>query len=164
MSMAAKQNGADSDERVTPPLRSKRQREDVDLDITPMIDMVFLLLIFFLVASTPDQLTAIELPPAQHGIAVSQSDAVIFTLGEGGLGTAPAYAADGRIPGTELSDDVQERSQRVRELVEQGFRENKSNVVIKGDKNVAHRDVDQLIKAVSQVNGVKIHLAVLDSE
>jgi biopolymer transport protein ExbD len=149
---------------VAPPPRSKPQQEDVDLDITPMIDMVFLLLIFFLVASTPDQLTAIELPPAQHGIAVSQSDAVIFTLGEGGLGAAPAYAADGRIPGTELPDETQERSQRVRALVEQGFRENKTNVVIKGDKNVAHRDVDQLIRAVSQVNGVKIHLAVLDSE
>jgi biopolymer transport protein ExbD len=164
MLMPAKQSGADSGEPVAPLRRSKRQQEDVDLDITPMIDMVFLLLIFFLVASTPDQLTAIELPPAQHGIAVSQSDAVIFTLGEGGLGAAPAYAADGRIPGTELPDETQERSKRVRELVEQGFRENKTNVVIKGDKNVAHRDVDQLIKAVSQVNGVKIHLAVLDSE
>jgi biopolymer transport protein ExbD len=36
--------------------------------------------------------------------------------------------------------------------------------VIKGDKNVAHRDVAQLVKAASQVNGVKIHLAVLDTE
>jgi biopolymer transport protein ExbD len=164
MLMAAKHEEADSDERVSPPRRAQGRHEDADLDITPMIDMVFLLLIFFLVASTPDQQTAIELPPAQHGIAVSQSDAVIFTLGEGGLGAAPAYAADGRIPGTELPDDAEERSNRVRELVEQGYRENKSNVVIKGDKNVAHRDVDRLIKAVSQVNGVKIHLAVLESE
>ena len=164
MLMVAKHDEAGSDERVTPPLRARRQQEDVDLDITPMIDMVFLLLIFFLVASTPDQKTAIELPPAQHGIAVSQSDAVVFTLGEGGLGTAPAYAADGRIPGTELPDDASERTKRVRELVEQGFRDDKSNVVIKADKNVAHRDVAQLIKAASQVNGVKIHLAVLDSE
>jgi biopolymer transport protein ExbD len=145
-------------------LPSKKRQDDVDLDITPMIDMVFLLLIFFLVSSTPDQKTSIELPPAQHGVAVSQSDAVIVTLGEGGLGAAPAYAADGRIPGTELPDDAQARSQRIRELVELGFREDKTKVVIKGDKNVAHRDVAQVIKAASQVNGIKIHLAVLDSE
>lgn len=145
-------------------LRKPRQREDVDLDITPMIDMVFLLLIFFLVTSTPDQQTSVELPEAQHGVAVTQNDSVIFTLAEGGLGTAPAFAADGRIAGKELPDDAAQRAQRVRELIESGFREDKTKVVIKADKNVAHREVAQLIKAASQVDGVKIHLAVLDTE
>jgi biopolymer transport protein ExbD len=152
------------EEEAQPALSSRRKVEDVDLDITPMIDMVFLLLIFFLVSSTPDQKTAIELPEARHGVAVTQHDSVIFTLAEGGLGAAPAFAADGRIPGTELPEESQARSSRVRELIEEGFRENKTSVVIKGDKNVAHRDVAQLIKAASQVEGVKLHLAVLDSE
>ncbi len=142
----------------------QRQREDIDMDITPMIDMVFLLLIFFLVSSTPDQKTSIELPKAQYGVAVTQNDSVIFTIGEGGLNVAPAYAADGRIPGTELPDDTKARVERVRELVERGFLDDKTKVVVKGDKNVAHRDVAQLIKAASQVNGVKIHLAVMDSD
>jgi biopolymer transport protein ExbD len=164
MLLAAPKNDAGPAEPVTSLLPVRRKQEDVDLDITPMIDMVFLLLIFFLVSSTPDQKTAIELPPAQHGVAVTQHDAVIFTLGEGGLGTAPAFAADGRVPGTELPDDAAARAQRVRELIERGFRDDKTKVVVKGDKNVAHRDVAQLIKAASQVNGVKIHLAVLDSE
>jgi biopolymer transport protein ExbD len=164
MLMAARQGDIDVPEQQTSLLRKRRQQEDVDLDITPMIDMVFLLLIFFLVSSTPDQKTAIELPPAQHGVAVSQYDAVIFTLGEGGLGAAPAYAADGRIPGTELPDEAASRFQRIREIVEQGFRDDKTKVVIKGDKNVAHRDVAQVIKAASQVNGVQIHLAVLETE
>jgi biopolymer transport protein ExbD len=164
MLMVAEQDEPRPADSAAPVPRSRRKQDDVDLDITPMIDMVFLLLIFFLVTSTPDQKTAIELPEAQHGVAVSQNDSVIFTLGEGGLGAAPAYAADGRIPGTELPDDSQARSERVRELVEAGFRDDKTKVVIKGDKNVAHRDVAQLIKAASQVNGVKIHLAVMDSE
>lgn len=152
------------EEGAQPALPSRRKVEDVDLDITPMIDMVFLLLIFFLVSSTPDQKTAIELPEARHGVAVTQHDSVIFTLAEGGLGAAPAFAADGRIPGSELPEESQARSSRVRELIEEGFRDNKTSVVIKGDKNVAHRDVAQLIKAASQVDGVKLHLAVLDSE
>ena len=42
------------------------------MDMTPMIDITFLLLIFFLVSSHPDQATSIALPKAQHGDAVSQ--------------------------------------------------------------------------------------------
>jgi biopolymer transport protein ExbD len=164
MLLVPQQDQARPEEDARPALPTRQQREDVDLDITPMIDMVFLLLIFFLVSSTPDQKTAIELPEARHGVAVTQNDSVIFTLAEGGIGTAPAFAADGRIPGTELPEESQARLNRVRELVEQGFRGDKSKVVIKGDKNVAHRDVAQFIKAASQVGGIKIHLAVLDSE
>ena len=40
---------------------------DAEMDFTPMIDMVFLLLIFFLVASKIDQATSVKLPPARHG-------------------------------------------------------------------------------------------------
>ena len=144
--------------------RRRSRMDEIDMDITPMIDMTFLLLIFFLVSSTPDQQTAIDLPPAQHGIGVSQLESVVFTVAEGGLNTAPVYAADGRIPGTELPDEPEARRNRVRELVEEGFRDDKTSVVIKGDKNVAHRDVAELVKAASQVNGVKLHLAVLDTE
>jgi biopolymer transport protein ExbD len=152
------------DEPLSLRAKRRRQREDVDIDITPMIDMTFLLLIFFLVSSTPDQATAIDLPEAQHGVGVSQLESVVFTIAEGGLKTAPVYAADGRIPGSELPEEPEARRKRIVELVEQGFRENKTNVVIKGDKNVAHREVAQLVKAASQVAGMKIYLAVLDSE
>jgi biopolymer transport protein ExbD len=164
MLLVDEQDEAALTETPTPLAPPTRKQEDVDLDITPMIDMVFLLLIFFLVSSTPDQKTAIELPEARHGVAVSQNDAVIITLAEGGVGVAPAFAADGRVPGTELADESQPRFQQVRELVERGFRDDKTKVVIKGDKNVSHRDVAQLIKAASQVTGVTLHLAVLDSE
>lgn len=140
----------------------RRKRVEADMDIAPMIDLTFLLLIFFLVSSTPDELTAIDLPEANHGVGVSQINSVIFTIGMGGLGSAPVYAADGRIPGTELADDLEVQRQQIREAVEKGFRENKSNVIIKADKNVAHREVARVIEAVSPVQGVKIHLAVLE--
>jgi biopolymer transport protein ExbD len=80
------------------------------------------------------------------------------------VNAAPAYAADGRIPGAELPDEPAARARRVRELVENGFREDKTKVVIKGDRNVAHREVAQLIKAASQVSGIKLHLAVMDTK
>jgi biopolymer transport protein ExbD len=146
------------------PIQPRRPRRDEEeIDITPMIDMVFLLLIYFLVASTPDQTTTIDLPEAIHGRGISQLESVVFTIAAGGLHTAPVYAADGRVPGTELPDEKDVRRERVRELVDKGLREDKTGIVIKADKSVAHREVSQLIKAVSQVEGVKIYLGVLDT-
>jgi biopolymer transport protein ExbD len=153
------------DEQFVPTVGLRRPRdENVDMDITPMIDMTFLLLIFFLVSSTPDQQTAIELPKAHHGRGVSQRNSVVLTIGFGGVGGAPVYAADGRIAGTELADDAATRERQVRELIEKGFRENKTNVVIKADKSVAYREVARVVEAASGVEGVQIHLAVLETQ
>jgi biopolymer transport protein ExbD len=151
------------EEQVTP-LVPPRPQESAEMDITPMIDVTFLLLIFFLVSSVPDQKTAVDLPRADHGVAVSELQSVVLTVAEGGLNAAPVYAADGRVSGTELSDDLDTRHRQIGELVGQGLREGKPNVVIKGDKNVAYREVARVIKAVSQVQGVEIFLAVLESK
>jgi biopolymer transport protein ExbD len=143
----------------------RRPRDEaVDMDITPMIDMTFLLLIFFLVSSTPDELTAIDLPKALYGRSVSQRESTVLTIGMGGVGGAPVYAADGRVAGTELAGDLDTRKQQIRELIQKGIRDNKENVVIKADKNVAHRDVARVVKAASGVADVQIHLAVLETE
>ena len=153
------------DDHFVPVVGLRRPRdEDVDMDITPMIDMTFRLLIFFLVSSTPDQQTAIELPKAHFGRGVSQRESVVLTIGMGGVGGAPVYAADGRVAGTELAEDFELRGRQIRDLVEKGFRENKTNVVIKSDKNVAYREVARVVKAVSAVDGVQIHLAVLETD
>lgn len=145
-------------------LKRPQPAEDDDIDITPMIDVTFLMLIFFLVASTPDQQTAIELPEALHGKAVSQLESVVFTVAEGGLGPAPVYEADGKIPEFELSSDVETQAQQIRDAVAKGFEENKTDVVIKADRGVAYRHVARVISHVSEAQGVKLHLAVLDTE
>jgi biopolymer transport protein ExbD len=156
--------GSLEEESEEPPRLLSRKLIEADMDITPMIDMTFLLLIFFLVSSTPDKSTVIDLPKASHGVGVSQLNSVIFTIGMGGLGPAPVYAADGRIPGAELSDNLETRGRQIAEAVEKGFRENKPNVVIKADRDVAYREVARVVKAVSQIEGVKIHLAVLETQ
>jgi len=144
----------------------KKRRDDDEMDITPMIDITFLLLIFFLVTSTPDEQTAIELPDAQHGSPVSQLTSTVFTIAVGGLDVAPVYNADGKIEEHRLSDDLDQRKTEIKKLVEAGLQsaENKTDVIIKGDKNVKCRSVDRVIKAISKVEGVKIHLAILSDK
>ena len=155
-------NSEENEHYGLPGTRQPRD-DDAEMDITPMIDITFLMLIFFLVASTPDQQTAVQLPEANHGVSVSQLHSVLFTVGEGGLDYAPVYAADGKIPQFQLSDDLGERNRQIRAAVKKGFQDNKSNVVIKADKTVAFREVARVIKEVSKIEGVKIHLAILET-
>jgi len=146
-------------------VRKRNLREDVEMDITPMIDITFLLLIFFLVCSTPDQQSAIELPAARYGKGVGERESVIITLSDEGVDSAPVYLADGKIQSKRLPDDLEQQREMIRSAVDKGRRqEGKENVLIKADRNVASRDVARVIKAVSAVEGTKIHLAVLEAD
>ncbi len=145
------------------PRRASRG-EDAEMDITPMIDITFLLLIFFLVCSTPDQMTAIELPKAKYGKGVGERESVIITVSDEGVDNAPVYLADGKLEEARITDDPDEQSDVIVEAVEKGRREeNKENVLIKADRNVAYREVARIVKAVSRVEGAKIYLAVMES-
>ncbi|MEL7496166.1 MAG: biopolymer transporter ExbD [Planctomycetota bacterium] len=60
----------------------KRQRnpDDGELDITPMIDVTFLLLAFFVVVSKMDPQAAVPLPMASYGESISEKNAVTLIL------------------------------------------------------------------------------------
>jgi len=141
-----------------------RAAEDFEMDITPMIDITFLLLIFFLVCSTTDQESKIELAKARHGKGVGERDSVIITISDDGIDSAPVFLADGMI-GDPLPTDTEQQRDMIVEAVEVGRRDqNKDSVLIKADRNVAHREVARVIKAVSRVEGAKIFLAVFEAD
>lgn len=148
----------------TPLVRPRDRTDDAEMDITPMIDITFLLLIFFVVCSIADQQTSIELAKATHGKGVTERDAIVITVAGGGIDAAPVYLADG-VQGAPLAGDWDAQRDLIEATVAQGQREEqKENVLIKADRHVAHRDVARVIKAASRVEGVKIHLAVLEEQ
>ncbi len=155
--------GAEDEEEIARPPRPKRDEEELDMDITPMIDITFLLLIFFLVSSTPDETTAMNLPPAQYGGAVSQEFSTVISVAEGGIDQAPVYRGDGKIPKNLLSTDPQVRAEEITQHISEGLSDGKTDVVIKADRGVACRDIDVVLKAISKTEGVKIYLGVLES-
>jgi len=160
--MSKTENGAEDLAIEVPRIRRRDRNDDVEMDITPMIDITFLLLIFFIVCSTPDQKSSFELAEARHGKGVSERNSIFITISAESADPAPVYLADG-IHGESLPNDPDEQKERIREAVEKGRLELKDNVLIKADRNVAHRDVARVIKAISSVEGAKIHLAVLES-
>lgn len=144
--------------------KRKKMVEEEDVDLTPMIDVTFLMLIFFMVTSTPDQKTEIKLAEALHGSAVSQRESVIISVAFAGLAECPVYGADGKIPSAILSSDLEKQKEQIIDLVTKGRDDGKTNVIIKADKAVAYRNIDRVIKSISATEGIKLHLAVLDSD
>ncbi|MEM9352765.1 MAG: biopolymer transporter ExbD [Planctomycetota bacterium] len=156
----------DIEDEDAPLVASKDRDADNDMDITPMIDITFLLLIFFLVCSTPEQQSSFQLPAAKYGNGVGERESFFITVGAGGIDTAPVYLADGEIDDKVLPDDEEQQTELIRDAVTKAREGDspKENIIIKADRNVAHRDVARVIKAVSKVEGAKIHLAVLEAD
>ncbi len=135
-----------------------RPRTDVeaDLDITPMIDVTFLLLIFFMVASTMQAQRTLNLPAARHGEGVpAASCSEIVILAPKSAAESPTILLGG-LEGTEGTVDD------VRRFVEQGVREGKTQVVVKADRDVRTGFVQRVLKAVSEVEGVEFSIGVED--
>jgi biopolymer transport protein ExbD len=147
-----------------PPFVRTREVVDAEMDITPMIDCVFLLLIFFIVCSTMEEQSPIDLANARHGKAVGERESVVISVGKGGIDAAPVYLSDGTFGEPLPTDPDKQRDRIVQFIEEERSKEAKNDVLIKADRNVAHRDVAQVIKAVSQIEGVNIHLAVAESD
>jgi biopolymer transport protein ExbD len=138
-------------------------QDDVDMDITPMIDIVFLLLIFFIVCSTAASQVAVDLPPARYGKGVSEQNSVVFSVeAAGGTESANVYVGD--LGGEKLPDDRDSQEERIREEVERGIADGKIDVVIKAAKDVKHKEVSRVGAAVGQVEGIRLHMAVLEVE
>lgn len=64
----------------------KQQPEEVNVNLTPLIDVVFLLLIFFMVSTTFTKEThlQIELPEAEGEVVDSQADMIEVVIGVNG--------------------------------------------------------------------------------
>ncbi len=147
------------------PRQGESVRESAeDLDMTPMIDCVFLLLIFFVMGVIPDMQTAVELPPARYGVAADPRQSVFITVADrGGAGPAWVYLADGKV-GDPLPDDPKLQQATIVEAVQAGRREGKTGVILKAERSVRHAEVSRLAEAASQVPNIKLYLAVLESD
>ncbi|MBC8350637.1 MAG: biopolymer transporter ExbD [Planctomycetes bacterium] len=135
-------------------MKARRALEDTEMDITPMIDITFLLLIFFIVASKMDEAANIPLPPAGNGFAIVLKTCVIITVGPGDTDdTAKIYAGDGDGGEALDSTDVNALETELQAYVEEqiGLDARKNTVLIKGAKGVKHKHISSTAKAAARV-------------
>ncbi|HUG91735.1 MAG TPA: biopolymer transporter ExbD [Planctomycetaceae bacterium] len=154
--------GSDDD---APAIGGPKRKSEADLDITPMIDVTFLLLIFFMVTSTMQQ-SQENLPVAEHGVGVqSRETFVVSILAPRSLGSPPTVRVAGgeELSGTGGPTDLDEgRHERIRELVGGARQEGKSRVIIRADRDVPYGFIDKVMRAVSEVEGMAFSFEVKD--
>jgi biopolymer transport protein ExbD len=141
----------------------KRERVDADMDITPMIDITFLLLIFFLVASKMDQGSELALPEARHGTAVAEKMSAILCMTVDDGDGASIYRGGKVVPEQQIAAaDLAAQEREVVSYVEEEMAKGKSQVVIRADKSVRYRHVHRIMQAIGGLPDISIYVAVLE--
>lgn len=131
--------------------------ESAEMDITPMIDCTFLLLIFFVLTSTMESKT-LQLPKARHGAAAVEQNSVIVVIGGGGGDSAKVYLGGKVDEGTLASGSAEDQERAVAQYVIREIRAHpeKTAVLVKAAAGVKHRDVARIAKAAATVEDVTV--------
>ena len=135
-------------------LRPQR-REEVDLNITPLIDVVFLLLIFFMVSTTFERESeiSITLPEASEEYAETKLDTIEV-----------AIDAEGRIF---VNEQLLLNTQviTIREAIRDGAYDMEAPpIVISADAKATHQLVVRVMDAARQLDMTKITFATQELE
>ncbi len=131
---------------------------DDEIDFTPMVDIVFLLLIFFMVATKISRSPKVDVPHAFHGKNFVEKDFVIVVVKKGQNDAIDVL----RMDGTSFSSDQDQRESEIGDYVEAGLGEGKVQVLVKADGEVKFGEVERVRQSVAQVltEGQSVHIAV----
>ncbi len=129
--------------------------EELDVNVTPLIDVVFLLLIFFMVSTTFDRQSElnIELPEASGEISESEKVEIEIFIGSTGNFT---------VNGNEIINTKIDTL--LRALREAAGNENDPRVIIAADKNATHQTVMTAMDAARQMGFIHITFAAVKPE
>ena len=139
-------------------LSPKRKVTDDEIDITPMIDCVFLLLIFFIVTSKMEESASVVLPPARHGVEVSQEDAIIVIVKKSDKDAIQVLRSNGRA----FSSDLGKQETEIGDYIEAGlagtepFDHPMDTIIVKAQGNVKAGEVAQVAEAIGKATDIAV--------
>lgn len=147
-----------ADEAATWTVRRPRRRgEEIDLDMTPMIDVTFQLLIFFMLTNALVNASPVDLPRAEHGVGVSPDGVqMILVDDEGRYYLGEKIDPQLERPLDQLVQQVQENAAQV---------DGGLPVVISAHRKTKHGQVRQLVEGLGRISNLgKIQLAVEEEQ
>ena len=129
-------------------IRPARIEHDDEMDMTALIDITFLLLIFFVVTSKLANEVKQPLPMARNGQSVANMDktAIILSVRWGGGDTAIVSRRDGTL----FSDDPEQQAAEISEYIQLGLDQNKSELLIRADGAVRTGEIQRIKEIVSE--------------
>lgn len=129
--------------------KTKKKKFDGEFDITPMIDVVLLLLIFFMVSARMAPQNVAKLPKAKNGDMAALHDAVVLVVRPGADSASVSTLA-----GRKFSSDRDDQSSEIAEYVENSFQDiRKKYVLIQGEPRVLTSEMMRIQQAVGSVLG-----------
>ncbi len=141
----------DEDESGFP--RRRNLVPDADMDITPMIDVTFLLLIFFMVSSTMQGTPDRDIPPAVTGASRPTGGMLQLVVAAPSVaGAEPEFTLDG------VSMSLEEVRRQLGEKAASADVE----VMILAERRVPSGIVGEVEAALTEVERLKYHFAVQD--
>ena len=144
---------AETSDAIELPKR-KRNSDDGELDVTPMIDVTFLLLAFFVVVSKMDPQANVPLPMASVGTSISEKDCVTIIMTVDESGEKPNIFLGTRMKEEELvpAGDEDDQKEFIGDYVESQLTDNPSKyaVLIKAAGNCKTGMVEMVKKGVAQ--------------
>lgn len=128
---------------------ARRARQEVDVNLTPLIDVVFLLLIFFMVSTTFTQEThlSIDLPEASSQNSRSAETQIEISITSGG---------DYAINGVSLLNREQSTLRRAIEKVSEG--DNAIPMIITADSATPHQSVVTALDVAGQLGFTRLSI------
>lgn len=140
------------------PLVARRRPGEAELDFTPMIDVTFLLLIFFMVGAKMETTKPVDLPVshAGQGIEVSKATALILRQDDN-----PAVDKE---PVVELETGLQATLAEVRQIVRSRADEGRREFIIRAERRVPNGLVQAVARAVQETEGTRFYVAVQEEK
>ncbi len=118
---------------------------DDDMDMTALIDITFLLLIFFIVTSKLANEVTQPLPIARHGQLVATDKSIIICVRGGRGDTAIVTRKDGTL----FSVNPDQQAAEIEEYIQQGFNTGMTDVLIRADGSVPNGEINRIKEIVS---------------
>lgn len=136
-------------------LRPGHKEETVEVNLTPLIDVVFLLLIFFMVTTTFDRHAKLKvsLPESSAKITQQQSDPLVLSIDAKGN-----YFINDRQVVNQSLDTLKRALQKV-------IGDNTDMaLVLRADANTPHKAVVRAMDAASQLGLSKLSIATVEGK
>jgi len=135
-------------------LRPNREQESLDVNITPLIDVVFLLLIFFMVSTTFDKQAQlkVKLPEASPSSQQIETETIVLAIDAKGQ----YYINDKQLVNTTIKT--------LKQALLKTMNDNKEiPLILKADAKTPHQAVVTAMDAAAQIGLTRLSIATMES-
>ncbi len=141
-------------------LRPHHKEENIDINLTPLIDVVFLLLIFFMVSTTFDRNAKLKvnLPEASAKATRVQDDAIVLTIDAKGK----YYINNRQLVNTTLQTLKLALSKTLGNKTPAAIK--KQHIILRADGKTTHESVVRAMDAISQLGITRLSIATVENK